>query len=186
MTVQWRKHALSGAVFVALLSSMPAHESGAQNVRATVILPGFKSPVLMDSVGQVTTVAATKGAVFHALRAAFDSIGVQTTVADSANGVIGNLELKLTRRFAGESLSRWFDCGIGHTGPTANSYRVNVAMLAMVTPNGGTASSLRVAIAAGAQAFSGPLGDPIACETRGALEEKIQRIVVGAVAKAAP
>lgn len=182
----WLQYAIRSTIFVALFSMVHPHAGEAQGVHATVILPGFKSPVRLDSVGQAAQVAAPKGNVFHALRAAFDSIGVQATVDDSASGVIGNLELKLTRRFAGEPMSRWFDCGIGQNGPTANAYRIHAAVLAMLSPSGEAATSLRIAIAAGAQAFSGPLGDPIACETRGALEEKIQRIVVSAVAKASP
>lgn len=36
---------------------------------------------------------------------------------------------------------------------------------------------MRIAVAAGAQSFSGPLGDPIACESTGALEQRIFEII---------
>jgi hypothetical protein len=36
---------------------------------------------------------------------------------------------------------------------------------------------VRIAVAAGAQALSGPLGDPIACESTGALEQRIFEII---------
>lgn len=183
ISTSWRVIFRACTLFLFLALAPHASSAQQQKVRATVILPGFKSPILMDSVGQVFKMAASRGAVFHALRAAFDSIGVQTTVADSVSGVIGNMELKLTRRFANESMSKWFDCGIGANGPTANSYRVHVAILGMLTGTGDASTDMRVAIGAGAQAFSGPLGDPIACETRGALEERMHTLVTKALAK---
>lgn len=164
------------AVLAAASATAPA-SAAAQGVRATVVLPGFRSPVLLDTVGVSHRIAAPRTVVFSALRAAFDSIGVRPTSADSARGLIGNLEIQATRRLAGQALARWVDCGVSHTGPTANAYRVHLAILATLAPDGEDATTMRIAIAAGAQAFSGPLGDPIACETRGALEERIERLV---------
>lgn len=159
----------------ALLASARVH---AQTLNATVMLPGFRGVVRMDTVAQAPTVVrGAPAAVFTALRRALDSLGVSAEVADSAAGLVGNLGLKLTRRFAGKQMSTWVDCGIGHTGPTANAYRVNMAILAGVTPSKDGGSSVRIAVAAGAQAYSGPLGDPIACESTGAIERRMLDLV---------
>jgi hypothetical protein len=131
----------------------------------------------MDTIGTAVRVSGAPGEVFTALQHALDSLGVAATVRDSAAGVVGNLGLKLTRRFANKSMSTWVDCGIGHTGPTANAYRVNMAIMAGVAPAKDGGSNLRVAVAAGAQALSGALGDPIACESTGAIERRMLEIV---------
>lgn len=155
----------------------------AQTINATVVLAGFRGVVRMDTIGTAVPVRGSPGAVFTALRNALDSLGVAATVRDSAAGVVGNLELKLTRRFANKAMSTWVDCGIGHTGPTANAYRVNMAIMAGVATAKDGGSNVRIAVAAGAQAFSGPLGDPIACESTGAIERRVLDIVQAHVGK---
>ena len=153
-----------------------------QSLNATVVLPGFRGVVRMDTISIVpTAVRGAPGPVFAALRRALDSLGVEAAVADAAAGLIGNLGLKATRRFAGKQMSTWIDCGIGHTGPTANAYRVHLAILAGVAANKDGGSSVRIAIAAGAQSFSGPLGDPIACESTGAIERRLLDLVRASV-----
>lgn len=149
----------------------------AQAARATVILPGYRGVVKLDTVGTTETVANSAGEVFTSVRAAFDSLGIEQQVRDSAGGMVGNLELQLTRRFAGKPMSYWVDCGVGHTGPTANAYRVHLAMLVFITGAAGSGSTVRAAVASGAQAFGGPLADPIACQSTGRLEGVVMSVV---------
>lgn len=160
------------------LATLAPRRAEAQVLNATVMLPGFRGVVRMDTVALAPTVVrGSPGTVFNALRRALDSLGVEAAVADSASGLVGNLGLKVTKRFAGKQMSTWVDCGVGHTGPTANAYRVNMAILAGVAANKEGGSNVRIALAAGAQAYSGPLGDPIACESTGALERRILEMV---------
>ncbi|MCC6930632.1 MAG: hypothetical protein IT359_16710 [Gemmatimonadaceae bacterium] len=162
----------------ASVACLAPERAGAQSLNATVVLPGFRGVVRMDTVAQgPTAVRGSPAAVFTALRRALDSLGVEASVADSAAGLVGNLGLKVTKRFAGKQMSTWVDCGIGHTGPTANAYRVNMAILAGVAPSTDGGSNVRIAVAAGAQAYSGPLGDPIACESTGAIERRVLELV---------
>ncbi len=142
-----------------------------------MILPGFRGVVKLDTVGTSESVPQSAGEVFAHVRAAFDSLGIEQQVHDSATGVVGNLELRLTRRMAGKPMSHWVDCGVGHTGPTANLYRVHMALLVTVSAASGGGSSMRTAVAAGAQAFGGPLADPIACQSTGALEDVVSNVV---------
>ncbi len=179
-----RLHPLT-SIAAAALCTLSA-QALAQSPNPTVVLPGFRGVVRMDTVGTPEVVRGAPAAVFAALQLAYDSLGVETAVRDANRGYIGNLGLKLTRRFAGQAMSRWVDCGTGHTGPTANAYRVNMALLANVTPEPGGNTRLRIAVAAGAQAFSGPLGDPIACESTGAIEQRILEIVRRQVESAPP
>jgi hypothetical protein len=164
---------LAAALTVAL-SPSPGR---AQSTGATVVLPGFRGVVRLDSVGTSESIPGGPGEVFSAVRAAFDSLGIEQALHDSSGGVVGNLELRLTRKMAGRPMSHWVDCGVGHTGPTANLYRVHLAILVWVTPASEGGSKLKTAVAAGAQALGGPLADPIACQSTGALEDVVLAVV---------
>lgn len=164
-------------VVVAGLLALGSASARAQATPATVILPGFRGVVKLDTVGTVESVPGPAGAVFSMVRAAFDSLGIAQQVHDSTAGVVGNLELQLTRRMAGKPMSYWVDCGVGHTGPTANQYRVHLALLVTVAPSSAGGASMRTAVAAGAQAYGGPLGDPIACQSTGRLEDVVHSVV---------
>ena len=164
-------------IVVTLLAGASTSRAVAQTGSPTVILPGFRSVVRMDTVGTPEVLPGTPGAAYAALAAAFDSLGIERPISDAAAGYVGNMGLKVTRRFLGQSLSHWVDCGIGPTGPTANLYRIHLSILAMVRRGTDGATELRPAVAAGAQAYSGPLGDPIACQSTGALERRIIELV---------
>lgn len=171
------------ALIAALIAS--AERSSAQSPSATVVLPGFRGVVRMDTVGTPEVLRGEPAATFAALQLGLDSLGIEPTIREPALGYLGNLGLKVSRRMAGQPMSRWVDCGVGHTGPTANAYRVHLAILVSVAAEGEANSSVRVSVAAGAQSFSGPLGDPIACESTGALEQRIldiarRRLAAGA------
>lgn len=149
----------------------------AQTPRATVVLPGYRTPVWMDTTGQTRTFRAAAKDVFDATAAVLDSLAIPVATRQPAAGLVGNAQIKTQRRFAGQRLSRWLDCGAGARGPTADVYQVSLALLAMLRAAGPDSTELRVAFAAGAQDFSGPLGDPISCSSSGALEERILGLV---------
>ncbi|MEP7384670.1 MAG: hypothetical protein ABI910_23570, partial [Gemmatimonadota bacterium] len=170
--------AIAPANVLALTLLVPAIvPATAQGVSATVVLPGFRGVVRMDTVGTTESVPGSVGQVYAAVRRAFDSLGVAQALNDSTRGLVGNLELRLLRRFAGQPMSRWVDCGVGHTGPTANLYRVHLALLATVSPAPGGGANLKTSVAAGAQALGGPLADPIACQSTGAIETRLTELV---------
>ena len=149
----------------------------AQSPRATAILPGFRSPIWMDTTGQVRTFAGPRDRVFAAVDSAMTSLGIPLDIRDAASGVVGTGRLKTQRRLAGVPMSRWLDCGVGARGSTADVYQVSLALLGMVRARQADSVEVRVAFAAGAQDFSGPLGDPISCSSTGALEERVLNAV---------
>lgn len=175
-SARWAR-AASVAALIALAGALAPVSARAQSAGATVVLPGFRGVVRLDTVGTSESVPRAPGEVFAAVRAAFDSLGVEQAVHDSSTGVVGNLELRLTRKMAGRPMAHWVDCGVGHTGPTANLYRVHLAILVWVTPAVSGGTSLKTAVAAGAQALGGPLADPIACQSTGAIEDVVMNVV---------
>lgn len=165
------------AVLGGSLLTLGSASARAQSTPATVILPGFRGVVKLDTVGTAESIPAPAGQIYSSVRAAFDSLGIAQQLHDSAAGVVGNLEMQLTRRMAGKAMSYWVDCGVGHTGPTANVYRVHLALLVTISPSSAGGSTMRTAVAAGAQAYGGALADPIACQSTGRLEDAVQSVV---------
>ena len=171
-----RRPRLLLAATAALLAAAPlAAQSGA---RPTVTLPGYRGLVFLDTVGVVREFTAPAAAVTKALEWAFTELGINVQ-ADEARGLVGNLQIQTQRRFARTPMSQLLDCGFRDRGPNADFYRIHLALMGIVAAKGEKSTSLRIAFAAGAQDFSGPLGDPIACGSTGKLEERI----LGFVAK---
>lgn len=154
-----------------------ARTGSTQPPRATAILPGFRTPVWMDTTGQAEVLPGTAGEILARVDSVFRALQIPVEVSDLAQGLVGNGRIRTQRRFAGERMSSWLDCGAGSQGVNADVYRISMALLGMVRPVGGDSAELRVAFAAGAQAFSGPLGDPISCSSTGRLEERVLRAV---------
>lgn len=155
---------------------------GAQQPRATAMLPGFRSPVWMDTTGQARVFGAPRDRVLAAVDTALKSLGIPLDVRLPAAGLVGTGKLKTQRRLGGERISRWLDCGVGARGATADVYQISLALLGMVRQVHADSVELRVALAAGAQDFSGPLGDPISCSSTGALEERVFAVVAARLA----
>jgi hypothetical protein len=145
---------------------------GAQQPRAKVILPGFRAPVWMDTTGQSRTLDAPAGTVMDAVAAVFSASELPMEVRDDRALILGSFQVKTQRRFAGERLSQLLDCGVGTRGPNADAYRVHLALVALLTVQG-EKTQLRVAFAAGAQDFAGPLADPVSCSSTGRLETRV-------------
>lgn len=161
-------------VATAVMGLAPA--AGAQESRPSVSLPGFRGMIRLDTVGVATEFDATAERVMTALQEAFVDVGVQPDV-DVAKGYVGKFDLKATRRFAKTQLSSLLDCGVRDKGPNADFYRVHMALLGMVKPATNGKTSLRIALAAGAQDYSGALADPVACGSSGKLEERMRAFV---------
>lgn len=166
-------------LFVFASIALLAQEALCQKPLATVILPGYRSPVRLDTVGTAIEIAADAPALMGAVRDAYRKLSIAPESFDStaAGGYVGNLTMKVQRRFNELPVSRFIECGTGQSGPIANSYRVHLAVLTWWTPVAPSRSQLTIAVAAGAQALGGALGDPIACQSTGGIEERLTRII---------
>lgn len=146
---------------------------GAQQPRVTAILPGFRTPVWMDTTGLVRVFPAPRERALDAVGRVLKDAGIELEVRNADAGLIGNGRIKTQRRFAGDRISAWLDCGAGGRGMHADTYRVSISILGMVRAITPTSTEVRLAFAAGAQDFAGPLGDPISCSSTGRLEERL-------------
>ncbi|MDQ2666500.1 MAG: hypothetical protein M3Z05_10870 [Gemmatimonadota bacterium] len=115
--------------------------------------------------------------VWHALPAAFESLGIPITSVDDATHTIANGGLKLRRELGKVSLSRYIDCGTTQIGENADSYDVYLTITSQVQeePTSGL-SVLRTTFEAMARpiAFS---RDYARCSSKGELEKRLATAV---------
>lgn len=111
--------------------------------------------------------------VWRALPGAFDALGIPIGVMDPAKRVAGNTALKVRRELKNVPLSRYIDCG-GSTqlGPNADSYDVNLSIVAAVRSLTPTTSAVSITFeavgrpATFAQEYS-------QCTSKGVLEKRL-------------
>lgn len=116
--------------------------------------------------------------VWRALPGAFDALGIPIGVMDPANRLAGNTGLKVRRQLKNVPLSRYIDCG-GSTqlGPNADSYDVNLSVVAAVRSVSPTVSSVSITFeavgrpATFAQEYS-------QCTSRGVLETRLMDAIL--------
>ncbi len=178
--------AIRAAVATAAIAVVSS--TGGAQTSATVILPGYRSPQQLDTIGVAKPVAAPAGRVFTAVARAFEKYQIALDVRDSASLAIGGLKLQVVRMFMGARLSRAVDCGTaaGGRGERADFDRVHLAILATIRPVSEVASELKLAVAAGSQTPGGTVAEHNACQSTGWIEEKLQRAVDEALARPAP
>ena len=149
-----------------------ASSAGAQPPTA-VRLPGHSGPMSLDSGTVDIVLPASAGTVFFAARQVFFELKIPAPIADSAGGYLINGRFIKMRSLAGAPLSTYLNCGSGMTGPNADSYRVTMAIAALITGTGPTTSRLRVTVLAGAENTEGVSKSAVACGSSGLLEERI-------------
>ncbi len=110
--------------------------------------------------------------VWEALPAVYQGLGIAVGTSIPDSKTIGNTKLELSRTLAGQPLSSFLNCGEGATGtPHADTYRVTLSVLTLLTPaeNGGTRVETRV----NASAANRSIGSIVSCSTTGRLEGMI-------------
>lgn len=115
-------------------------------------------------------------AVWRALPAVFDSLGIVPTRAEPAAKLLGTDGSRLRRRLGTVALSRYFDCGTTQVGANADSYDVMLVLLAHLTPNTNNFTTVEMTIIARARpvAYAQPYAR---CGGRGALDERFMQLL---------
>jgi hypothetical protein len=147
---------------------------GAQGVR--VNFEAYGEPVLMDTLRQNYVIKATPAKVYEAALKAFADLDIPVGNTVGTEGLIGSERFHRMHAFAGDLLSKSFDCGDDPTGPSANSQRVEIAVVAYIAPapSGETGTRLGVSIVAQGREVAGPRRAPRPCASTGALERKLR------------
>jgi hypothetical protein len=145
---------------------------GAQGVR--VNFEAWREPVLMDTLRQDHDLKSTPEKVYEATLKAFAALDIPIGNTSGKAGIIGSERFQRMRTLGGALLSKSFNCGEGPTGPKADSYRLQIAVVAYVSPvPGGSGTRLGLATVAEGRDPTGPYGNPRECGSTGALEVKL-------------
>ena len=115
--------------------------------------------------------------MWRSLPAVFDSLGIPVANLDAPKRTMGNSSFKIRGRLKNVPLSRYIDCGTStQIGPNADSYDVNLSLLAEVRPADGGASSLVTIFEAVAKPANFAQGYS-QCATKGTLESRFVDLV---------
>jgi hypothetical protein len=157
---------------------LPVDAPLAQPYKARVRLPAYPAVIALDTIAVRTEVPAPKLEVFQVAAAALETeFKIELKIRDSTSGLVGNLELVKLRSLGRSPMSRYVSCGSGMTGPNADSYRVYLAIIAIVDSVAPDKTRLGVALAAAAQDLQGSSKQPVMCGSTGALEGQVRRLV---------
>lgn len=134
---------LAAGVLLAACASAgsdPANTRPADPRGAEVTSTGYGSgsislPAEVTSSGAV--IPATPAQVWNALRGVYADLGIEVAEADEASFMLGNPRFSVRRRFAGEALSKFVNCGQSSTSASvADSYQIRLALRNTVVAEG--------------------------------------------------
>lgn len=165
------RHRLATRSLVALAVFTAAGFTAA-GAQVRINLRAWQEPVLLDTLRQNHDLKAPADVVYQAVLRAYADLGIPTGRTDGKTGVIGSERFERVNSLAGAPLSRSFDCGETTTGPVADSYRLEIAVVAWVTPQH-PGSTLGLATIASGRDISGVFVRPRPSQSTGALEGKI-------------
>jgi hypothetical protein len=151
---------------------------GGRNLGA-ITLPAYSGTILMDSLGTPTELEAPGQQVFAAVIAAYSDLKIPIQIRDSLGGLVGNLRLIERGTFARDRMSRWFECGSGLSGPYADTYRINIAIVTFIDVLTPKRTRIRTAIAASGKNIEGTSSEAVRCASSGDLEARITSLITG-------
>lgn len=119
-------------------------------------------------------VPRSKGVTWRAVLDAYSALEVPVANIDSVQGLVTNPRLRVSRRLAGQPLSRYFDCGTTAFGrPAADEYVLNISLTTHVEAMAPDSSRVSTSVDANARDPRGTSTEPVRCGSRGSLEETV-------------
>ena len=132
--------------------------------------------ITLDTVGAPATFAAPPGVIYRHLIQIYESLKIPVKLRDSANGRMGHPGSAL-KGIGGNRMSAWLGCGVGMTGPFADTQRVIIAIVSQVWPAGKDSSTIRTGVFANAFDVAQGSREPKQCLTTGQLEFRIHTML---------
>lgn len=163
---------IAGATACASSSHMPDVAPPSERTVAIDDQQVYRTSVMANPK---VNIPAAPSRVFDALKAVYEELGVPPGTHDPSTGRIGNTDFWKTRRFAGQPISEFLNCGESLTGTVANNYRIYMSLLSVVRPDGKGGSDVETALRGQAQNMEGTSSDRITCGSTGKLEERIRK-----------
>ena len=127
-----------------------------------------------DSPNAKVTIEAPPSRVLAVIKSVYDELGIPGATVDAASGRISAPTFDKMRKFGNDNLSLFFNCGDSLNGNIANTYRIYIAVVSAVRPDGKGGTQLETAVESSAADMGGSSSGRIPCGTTGRLEERIQ------------
>lgn len=157
-------------VTAALVCVAFGRQASAQVAPVRVRLPGYNQALSLDSAATTPeTIPAGHEVTRAATIAVLEALTIPVTTNDPV-GLIGNAGFTRLRRLGNERLSKYVDCGVGQSGPQADTWRVTMAVMVWIESTGAAESRMRMALVAGAQDLDPGARRSARCGSTGALE----------------
>jgi hypothetical protein len=155
----------------ALALVVVANVAAAQNVR--IHLQAWTEPVLLDTIQVHREFRAGPAKVYDAVLHAYPALDIPVGQTANTQGIVGSERFRRSRSMAGALLSKSFDCGDGPTGPYADSYQLDIVVVAYIVPAPGGGTRLGVSTIASGRDLTGPIRVARACLSTGRLERMV-------------
>lgn len=141
-----------------------------------ITLRAWREPVLMDTLRQEHHLRAPAAQVYEATLKAFAQLDIPTGRTDGTRGIIGSERFERVHVLVGLPMSRSFNCGEGPTGPNADSFRLEIAVVAWIA-DAKPGTTLSLASIASGRDISGVTRNPKECASTGTIEMKLLEAV---------
>lgn len=124
------------------------------------------------------TLAASPDQVWSALIQTYIALDVPMGTINTDEHILGNQQLSVQGRFAGERASEFLNCGFGTLGtPNSNTYRIQLSLLTALEPAADGGTQLVTRVDARGTSNEGVSTAAVRCRSTGALEERIANMV---------
>jgi hypothetical protein len=126
-----------------------------------------------DDGTMVAKVLAPAPAVWEALLAAMTTRKVGLTILDRPAGRMGDTAMVLMRRWNGQAISYYLNCGSSMTGQRADEDRVRMVLLAQLSRMKSDTIAIAVHLSATSTSISGASSMPAQCTSNGRGETEL-------------
>jgi hypothetical protein len=147
---------------------------GYEREHTIVDAPGGRFDLLLTRENYLSsdTLALPAARAWRGLVQTYADFGVPLQGADAQRYMIATQPFHAHGTFAGERMSRWFDCGQSITGDIATSYEITLRFGSLIDTSDAGRSIVRTGLSATAIA-PGSGTTPVECQSRGAFEKRI-------------
>lgn len=129
------------------------------------------------SVAVGAPINAPANEVFTALQAVYKEMNVPEGTFEPAARTIGNQQFRIRRKFAGQPMTKWVDCGTASGQPNAETYDIQFNLISYVTVVDAKQSTLTTRVSGVGNDPAFGRGNSVMCNTQGALEKYIADLV---------
>jgi hypothetical protein len=110
---------------------------------------------------------------WNSLASVYEALGIPLEYADARAHRVGNTRFIANRNLAGQEMARFLRCGMGITGPLANTHRIQMSISTELQPVGTDTTAVFTRIEAKGTPVDGTSSGPVICVTTGMLEGSI-------------